>query len=1019
MVPIPASTPPPRRAPSADRPARRLGGVWLSALLLAGAPGVGLAASRAHQAEDTVHRFAFEFRPADLDGSLEDFLKFVQQTAPGIDGLRAQFLVAEIYFENGKYAEASEIYQRLAGLALDNDFFNVSVLQRLADCHMHLGRFVQASQSYTAAANSNVKALVPEALLGQALALLAQGDKDAAFLRFQELVAFHPTYKTRQDLMLPMGLILWENQQYAEALEYFFRDEKNPACLYFAGLCQRSAGKPPEAMATFKRVAREHPKTPWAVRAKFELGETFYQQKDFPLSFDNFAELAQDHPRDMWSTLAAYRLACNDVNRKRYKEAESRLWPLQKKERAHALHGNVTYLLTEALAEQSKVKDVVDLLQAETKGKSRSADSSFRLIWAYTAVGRYEDAVKSSNDFLRTQTDPELVPKALLCQGYALDQLERYPESAASYQLVVESYPDTAYAARALHMLAMAYFRSKQFVPIITQVNLQWNVLPPAAQRRHPETLFWIAEAHLQRKNGKEAREYYRKFVDVAPPDHSLVPQALLGQAVSYAVDKDFPTAITMLQRTYQGAQEKNDKALTAAAMLEMGNVFFNAKDYENAAASYRSFRGIDPKHEQMPFALYQEGLALYRAEYYSDAVAAWGKIAKEHPKSAQAPEARFRKAKTQFDLGQYAEAVKDYEGLVKAHPRSEFVKDARLQVGQCYYNAGDFAKAITAYGAFLKLYPDDEQAPSVLQQLHTAYYQAKKSPEEIEKLTKDQPKSPILADIYWEEGAKLYNEKDYEKSRHYFEKILSEFPGSSLSPQAAFYRAESLYLQERYAEAVPAYDNFVKYYPQDAQRGLALFHLAVSLFNLNEFVRSAESFQTFSRDFVEDAQAQNAALNVALCYAKALDVDKAVAAYRDYLKRYPDAQDAGSVYLQIGQILEKFAREKEAIQAYRQTPADKPEHPESLFNAARASRTINDEAGEAQAYEQLRDYPDKANPFRTAGLLQLAEIHLTRAEFGKAAEVYQDVAANAADDASKSLAQERLKALGSGGQAQ
>ena len=62
------------------------------------------------------------------------------------------------------------------------------------------------------------------------------------------------------------------------------------------------------------------------------------------------------------------------------------------------------------------------------------------------------------------------------------------------------------------------------------------------------------------------------------------------------------------------------------------------------------------------------------------------------------------------------------------------------------------------------------------------SYVQVGKSFEELELLTQGQAKSQVLADLYWEKGAKAYNEKDYEAGLVYFEKILIDFPASSLA---------------------------------------------------------------------------------------------------------------------------------------------------------------------------------------------------------------------------------------------
>lgn len=985
-------------------------------VFLASPPANGLTASPA-AVESQPTTFSFEFVPERHDKTFKDYLNFSKENAKGADTLKAQYLAAQLYMFKEDYKQAAEILQSVAAVVLNDEFFNISILQKLADCYMRLGLFDQAAQAYASVSKSDIKALIPEAILGLSVTSLAAGDREQAYLRFQELVSFYPAYKNMPNAMLPLGLVQWENAKYQDALEYFQRDPKNPACNYFAGVCLRSLGKPVEAMAVFKKLILEHDNTVWAERAKFELGETFYQQKDYPLAGKSFWQISKDHPKDFWNTLALYRLACADLQTKQYKDAEKKLWPLQKKLEKHQLKPNATYLLTESLAQQNKMRDLVRILQEEIKKDQKSPDNMYRLIWSLAAIGDYQQAIDMSEEFLKTNWDRELTPKTLLVEGYSFGSMGRDADAAATYQLVVDKFPESIYAAQAVHLMASTYFKSSQFSSIVTQVNHEWNSLPLDTRKKHPDAQFWIAEAHLKMQNGKEARENYQRFIDLAPPDHALAQQALLGQGVSYAVDKDYPTAVATLQRSYQGAQEKNDKEFMAVLMFEIGNVYFNSKDYENAAGAYRNFQTIDSNHPKEAQAMYQEGLSLYRAEYYADAVTAWQKMAKENPKDEKAPDALFRAGKTLFDLGKYPEAVVVYEKLAKTYPKTDLAKDARLQIGQSYFNAGDFNKAITAYSDFLKRYPADEQAPNVLQLLQTCYFRANKSPEEIEKLTKNQPKSPVLADIYWEQGAKLYNEKNYDKAREYFQKILYEFPGASVSAQAAFYRAESFYLQEKYADAVPTLESFIQAYPADAQISQAKFHLAVSYFNQNQFNEAGKAFDDFAKSFPDDPLAKNAVLNVALCYSKALNTEDAVEAYQNYIRLYPDAEDAGAAHLQMASMMEKAGDFERAGASYEAIPSNRGEYPEALFSAGRCYKAAGLTDKEAAVYQRLGQIPAKNDPFRIAGLLQLAEIYLTQSALDKALVVYQDVAQNAADAQSANLAKDRISTIQGGAQ--
>jgi thioredoxin-like negative regulator of GroEL len=140
--------------------------------------------------------------------------------------------------------------------------------------------------------------------------------------------------------------------------------------------------------------------------------------------------------------------------------------------------------------------------------------------------------------------------------------------------------------------------------------------------------------------------------------------------------------------------------------------------------------------------------------------------------------------------------------------------------------------------------------------------------------------------------------------------------------------------------------------------------------------------------------------------------VDGAVESYLKYAATYPEAEDLGAVYLQLGDFLEKANQLDKAADAYSRVPVNRPEYAQGLYQAAEVHRKRNDEASQRQAYESLRKAPARKDPYRIAGLLQLAELDVAKNDFKGAKAIYEDVAANAQDEQSVSLAKEQLKVL-------
>jgi TolA-binding protein len=961
---------------------------------------------------DPLRAFQFKFQQRAAEEAVRDYLGFLHKVAPGVEEIGSQYAVADMFMDLENFEEAARLLKILAESPTKDAYFRYSVMGRLAICLMRLGNYNEALGYYKTITDGPVKALVPEALIGLAMATLSTGDTNGAYLRFRELTALFPAYKTHPRYMLPLGLIQWQMRKYQGALDYFLRDDRNPGSQYFAGLCYRQLKRYPEASGTFRRITQEYPDTEWSDRARFELGETFYMQGDFLLAAHTFEDIYLTHRSPLWDNIALYRWASCNVRMKKFGEAEQHLSAINQRKIDPALSANVGYLLTESLAAQDKIPKIISLLRKESR-KKQSMENTYRLIWARAAQGDFQKAVNLSNDFLNRGEDPELTPRTLLLQAYSFERLGKGAEAFATYQLVAEHFSNTPYAAKAAELSCINFFRAGEYKSISTQVSSLWRQVDPDIQKRFPETIYWMGHASMKLRDFPQAQKLFKEFVSIAPPGHPWMSEGLRAQALSYAMGNSIKDALPVLQRAYQNAQETENKALMAKLTLDTANILFNSGNrYEDAVSYYRRLEQIDPNNEKIPFALYQQALSLYRAEYYNEAADTWEKLSQLYPRDDRAAESLFRASRTRFELGKYPEAISGYQTLARNFPKSTFVRDARFQIGQAYFNAKDWPKAIESYLDFQTRYPTDSELPQVGNYIQLASYNSGMSVKEMEEKFRGETKTPVLADVYWREGAKNFNDKNYDAARDNFQKILYEFPSSSWASQASFYRAESLFLQENYKDAVPSYESFLQGFPGNANVAPAQFHLGVSYFSLNNFDRSAAVFEEFSKTFPKDELAKSAVLNAAISYSRVGDVEKTTLAYLNYAALFPDAEDVGIAYIQLGQFLEKVGQESRALEAYARVPQKLPEYPQALYLLARLHKSLSEPAGERQSYQALLKVPAKSDPYRIAGILALADLYLAANDADQALAVYADVLKNAKDESSRTLAEQQISAI-------
>jgi TolA-binding protein len=990
------------------------GGFILCALIVFLWGGIGPDSALAKRFRPTrkASRFEVEFRAHDPKGFYRSLSYMIEKNPPHhMASLNARATVAELLFETKNYREAAQIYLQLTETPLADGYRLASFQYRLAECYFHMGLYGESYDQFSRVRQGGNKALEAEATLGMAMAALAQGNRSSSQAHLDILLLENDYYKTYPRALYPLGIMLFQNEEYQRSLEFFEKDQDDPKNIYFAALAYRRLGLIPKSLSYFQKLTQKFPGTVWAQRGAFEVAETYYQQQDYQLAYQSYQRWLNEFPNGTLQAESMFRLAATDFKREKYAESAARLEPMTRMDLRPDLASRVLHLTNETWVQRDKIEELAQRIRRKGRAKDRTPDENYQLMWALAALERYEDALSLAEEGLNKFYDVELTPKILLIEGYSYDKVGRPAEALASYQTVVDRFGGSAYAARALQLMSMNYVRSGRWQELVTHVNHHWSALPEDIRREHPEVEFWITEGHLSLGNYELAEQRYKKFLSVAI-DHPLIPYAYLGLAVAMAENGDLDSGFQTLQQFAEISREKKKQEWVALATLQSANIYYNQKKYEDAIGYYRAFRKDYKTAAEVPQALFQEAKALFHLEYYTDAIEAWSTLAKEYPDDPLTEKARFQSARTMFDLGDTTGAVKAYQTYIVKHPDSPRVKEARLQLAHAYYNAGDYKKAIPKYQEFLQLYPDAEEAVSVQDFLQVAYVQSGMSEEEIELLTQGQVKTQVLADLYWEKGANAYNKKDYDNALGYFEKILIDFPASPLAPQAAYYRAESLYLQEKYGEATAAYKNFLTQFPNDDQASNALFRLGVSLFNQNRYEEAAITFESFLQKYPDDPLAQNAAENIPLAYAKIGRTAESEQAYLNLLNRTTDPRQRASLLIQLGQIKQKKGAADEAINFFEQVDPNAPQYTEAIYSIGSIYAQAGHDELEIVTYQKLLNISDKSDDFRIAGISRLAELYIGKGDVKKALDIYSDVAKNSTDEASLANAQSRLEEL-------
>ncbi|MBK8575887.1 MAG: tetratricopeptide repeat protein [Elusimicrobia bacterium] len=956
------------------------------------------------------------FQSGKYESSIAESRNFLNQFPRHSKAAAAQYIKAESYFLQKRWPEAAAEFKEFMAnhRASENANLVISARFRIGECHLNLKKYLTALDHFSWVEKSKNNVLRAEALLGSAYCYLGRGENMKAEGSFVKLLESHSGYANMPRVIVPLALIYMERGDYKSASTLLERAPDDPAALFYRGVCQRLLNRVIAASQLLKEVLDNDPAHLWTDKGLYQMGEAYFQSKEFPLAYNSFRRIYKSELASPLRPFALFRMGCVDFQNGNFEQAGLN-WAQLVKEFPQNLSGPASqYLLAEISLRQGELAKAIPGFSALVTNNDYSMDAQFKIIWSLAVQGQYDIAITKADHFIKDFEWGELHAKVSLIKGLCQMLMKKPDDAVVTFQFILDRYPNTAYFDKALYLMAVTMVQERRYAEVVTHVYTFLKRAPATPTPWQAETYYWVAEAYYNIEQFELARQTY-ELVTKNYRASPLVPGAMLGMAASLSRLGRYDEASDMQARARELAAEGGSADTKMAGLLDSADVFFNKREYERAASFYEEFIAKYPDDSRTERALYQAGLALYRQEYFTEAIAKWTTLTNKFKNSRYAPDGLFQTARTYFGLGQYNPAYQSFRKLTELYPDSPLAKESMLQMGQCFYNAGDIPRAIDQYTAYMKKYPNDEKANEVQELLQMAYYKQGKTAGDMKDLVAQFPKSKFTADIYWELGAEAYNRKEYDRALDYFERLILDFPESTQAMQAFYYKADSYFLKGDFAAAVNTFKNFIANYPQEALTKDSRFKLAVCFFSLKDYGQAAIAFNDFQEAHPSDPKSKDAAMNIPVCYTKAGQPFQAIDAYGNFLRRFPDDDKTAYIYMQIGQLYEDAEDFVKAVETYKKIQTDEMEIFEATFNLGRCYEKLKAPSEQMKAYETLRRLSPKDNKFRLAGLALLGEMYEKEKATANAIAIYSDIASFSTNAEWRSIAQQKVKELKGG----
>ncbi len=572
------------------------------------------------------------------------------------------------------------------------------------------------------------------------------GKKEKALSDAKRLIKSPEKQYYDNELHLLVAQILFEEQQYKEALPYFehyYQNAENIRSeeLYEIAYCYFRDSQWDNAIDKFKQLSNTQDSL--GQTAMYLLGDSYLKTND-KRSARNAFSICADMPYNPGQREAALLLAAKLSYELGYhNEAISR----------------INELLTDYPA--TAYKD---------EAKTLSSDLLIK-------TNRYADAYESLRE-VQNQDNIYWTVLQKVTYGYAMQLMQAGNNKDA----------DDLLAISMLHTADPSYEAAAEF----------WR--GDIAYKTHSyENAIKYSQNFLAKTTSNSKHVKY--LSTDATPDNAYMNMGYASMALN-----DFKSAQTYFSKSQQA--QVADSARRLNALLREADAVFMQKDYANAIALYDKV--ITANGTDADYARLQKAKILGLQGRNTEKIVLLQLLVNRTPASQYKYDAHYELALTYIEVDKYKEAIAILTPLTESNDKRNMASRAWTKMGFAYQQMNNDEKAIEAYRHVVTEYPNSEERPAALDALKSLYIEQNQPAVYAQLLKDNNLQSGdnnAVDSAYYAAAETQFGAGKWDNAKQSFAQYLTQFPSGIFASKAHYYKAESHYQLKEYKEALPDYD--------------------------------------------------------------------------------------------------------------------------------------------------------------------------------------------------------------------
>jgi TolA-binding protein len=529
---------------------------------------------------------------------------------------------------------------------------------------------------------------------------------------------------------------------------------------------------------------------------------------------------------------------------------------------------------------------------------------------------RWSLAAESFRKFLKDHPEHERTPFARLYLGLTLVNQADYKSAREVLRSFARDYPQNQNVAQARYRVGECSYLLNDLpaAKADLQTYLKDHPDDTLAERAWP----YLGDVLLRLNEPEAAATAFSQAVSKFPKG-PLVDDAQFGWAKALEAQKQFPEAQAKYQQLADG-----DGPRAAEALFQVGNRYFDAGQFAEAAKIYRQLPQRFPQHALVSDAHLNAGFAMYRAGNAIGAVVEFEEAAKD---PARAVTAGYWQGLCLKSQEKFLEAIDVFNRVAESAKNQPQLEPILFQRGLCERAAGRTADAQQTLLSVVTRFGKGDYADDAL---HFAAEMAIDAGD----LTAAQERLDRFAQAYSRSGLRMYHEllagrlelaraaadvakgvdpkpieKRYQTAAARFDLVLNDSTLERTRWQARYYSALTRQLMGRHAEAlelIQPLTEAVRTKPDAAEFADAFVLEADSLLQTDQSAATAKAVDEYLAKSPSGRQSARALSLLALATATQGDASASAKALDRLQQEFPNHPQILTTLLRLQEQAER-----------------------------------------------------------------------------------------------------------------